>query len=64
LYQFNVTIPDLADGDHAVTAEVGGVRTGKIGRIRVQRQMSAGIARPLPHADGQILARLLKVHVS
>jgi protocatechuate 3,4-dioxygenase beta subunit len=64
LYQFNVTIPDLADGDHAVTAEVGGVRTAKIGRIRIQRQMSAGIARPLPRADGQILARLLKVNVS
>jgi uncharacterized protein (TIGR03437 family) len=37
LYQFNVTVPDLPDGDHAVTAEVGGVRTQKIGRIRIQR---------------------------
>ena len=24
LYQFNVTIPDLADGDHAIVAEAGG----------------------------------------
>jgi uncharacterized protein (TIGR03437 family) len=24
LYQFNLTIPDLADGDHAIIANVGG----------------------------------------
>jgi uncharacterized protein (TIGR03437 family) len=27
LYQFNVTVPDLADGDHAIIAEVGGLRS-------------------------------------
>ncbi|MCC7175878.1 MAG: S8 family serine peptidase [Bryobacterales bacterium] len=27
LYQFNVTIPDLPDGDHPVVVEVGGVQT-------------------------------------
>jgi uncharacterized protein (TIGR03437 family) len=47
LYQFNVTIPDLPDGDHAVTAEIAGVRTQKIGRIRVQRQTSA-VSAPKP----------------
>lgn len=26
LYQFNLTIPDLADGDHAMVAEIGSVR--------------------------------------
>jgi protocatechuate 3,4-dioxygenase beta subunit len=41
LYQFNITIPDLPDGDHAVTASVGGSRTQKIGRIRIQRRSSA-----------------------
>ncbi len=41
VYQFNVTIPDLADGDHAVTAQVGSVRTQRIGRIRIQRQANA-----------------------
>ncbi len=35
LYQFNVTVPDLPDGDHAVTAEIAGVRTAKIARIRI-----------------------------
>lgn len=37
LYQFNVTIPDLPDGDYPVTATVGGVRTQSIARIRIQR---------------------------
>jgi uncharacterized protein (TIGR03437 family) len=41
LYQFNVTVPDLADGDHSLTAEVGGVRTIKIARLRTQRQSTA-----------------------
>lgn len=27
LYQFNVTVPDLADGDHAIIAEAGGARS-------------------------------------
>ena len=38
LYQFNVTVPDLPGGDHAVTAEVNGVRTATIGRLRIQTQ--------------------------
>lgn len=36
LYQFNLKVPDLPDGDHAVTASVGGVRTERIGRLRIQ----------------------------
>ncbi len=36
-YQFNVTIPDLPDGDHAVSAEVGGVRTQSLAKIRIQK---------------------------
>lgn len=28
LYQFNVTVPNLPDGDYAIVAEVGGVRSG------------------------------------
>ena len=35
LYQFNVTIPDLPDGDHPVAAAVGGVRTQSVARIRI-----------------------------
>jgi uncharacterized protein (TIGR03437 family) len=27
LYQFNLTIPDLADGDHAIVAEIGNARS-------------------------------------
>jgi uncharacterized protein (TIGR03437 family) len=46
LYQFNITIPDLADGDYPVTAEVAGVRTAKFARIRIQRQASANAAEP------------------
>src|SRR5262249_21714747 len=41
MYHFDVVVPDLPDGDHAVTAEVGGVRTGKIVRIRTQRDITA-----------------------
>jgi protocatechuate 3,4-dioxygenase beta subunit len=37
LYQFNITVPELSDGDHAVTAEIGGARTQKIARLRMQR---------------------------
>ena len=37
LYQFNVTIPDLPDGDHPVAATVGGVRTQSVARIRIER---------------------------
>jgi protocatechuate 3,4-dioxygenase, beta subunit len=41
LYQFNITVPDLADGDYPVTAEVAGVRTAKFVKLRVARQTSA-----------------------
>ncbi|MGH9721520.1 MAG: IPT/TIG domain-containing protein, partial [Bryobacteraceae bacterium] len=46
LYQFNLTVPELTDGDHAVTADAGGARTEKIARIRVQRQLSGGNSAP------------------
>jgi protocatechuate 3,4-dioxygenase beta subunit len=46
LYQFNVTVPDLPDGDHAVTAQVGGARTVKLARLRTQRAASASAASP------------------
>ena len=36
-YQFKVTIPDLADGDHAIVAEVGGVRSSANVFISVRR---------------------------
>ncbi len=35
LYQINVTVPDLPDGDYPVTAEVGGVRTAKFVKLRI-----------------------------
>lgn len=37
LYRFEVFVPELADGDYSVTAEVGGVRTQKVGRLRVRK---------------------------
>jgi protocatechuate 3,4-dioxygenase, beta subunit len=37
LYQFNVTVPDLPNGDYPVVAEVAGVRTASAARLRVQR---------------------------
>ena len=37
LYQFNVTIPDLADGDHAIVAEAGGARSSATVFISVRR---------------------------
>ena len=43
LYQFNVTVPDLADGDYPVTAEVNGVRTTKIVKVRIARQTAAAV---------------------
>lgn len=46
LYQFNLTVPQLADGDYPVTAEVSGVRTSKIARIRIQRQAGSALRRP------------------
>jgi uncharacterized protein (TIGR03437 family) len=37
LYQFNITVPDLPDGDHTVTAQVGGVWTQTFAKLRIQR---------------------------
>ncbi|MCS6952734.1 MAG: hypothetical protein RMK57_05640 [Bryobacterales bacterium] len=42
LYQFNLTVPDLPDGDYSVTAQVQGVRTEKIALLRVERRNFAG----------------------
>jgi protocatechuate 3,4-dioxygenase, beta subunit len=47
LYQFNVVVPDLPDGDYPVTAEVGGVQTSKMVRIRIQRQTTGTFAAPV-----------------
>ncbi|MBI3471295.1 MAG: hypothetical protein HY013_08060, partial [Candidatus Solibacter usitatus] len=46
LYQFNIEIPDLPDGDHPVTAQVGAARTRRIGRIRIQRLTSGAAMTP------------------
>jgi protocatechuate 3,4-dioxygenase beta subunit len=37
LCQFNVVVPDLANGDYPVVAQVNGVRTSSAARLRVQR---------------------------
>jgi protocatechuate 3,4-dioxygenase beta subunit len=37
VYQLNITIPNLPDGDHDVVASVAGFRTQSLARIRVQR---------------------------
>ena len=37
VYQFNVVVPDLPDGDYPVRAEVAGGRTGTTPRLRIQR---------------------------
>lgn len=36
LYQFNLVVPNLANGDYPVVAQVAGVRTSSIARLRVQ----------------------------
>jgi len=38
LYQFNVTIPSLPDGDHTVLAEIGGFRSQSTAFITIQAQ--------------------------
>lgn len=40
LYQFNIVVPNLPDGDHPVLAAVAGVRMRKMGRLRVARATS------------------------
>ncbi len=37
LYQFNTVVPDLPDGDYPIVAEVAGVRTASIARLRIQK---------------------------
>lgn len=37
LYQFNFVVPDVPNGDYALTASVGGVRTSKVARMRIQK---------------------------
>jgi protocatechuate 3,4-dioxygenase beta subunit len=37
LYQINLIVPNLADGDHDVVAAVAGVRTQPLARLRVQK---------------------------
>jgi protocatechuate 3,4-dioxygenase, beta subunit len=71
LYQLNVQIPDLPDGDHALTVEVGGVRTTKIVKLQTQRTIAAtaietstrepngnGKAQKLVVANRELLKRL------
>ncbi|HYP08692.1 MAG TPA: choice-of-anchor V domain-containing protein [Bryobacteraceae bacterium] len=36
-YQFNITVPDVPNGDHQVVVEVGGVRTQENACITIQR---------------------------
>ena len=37
VYQFNVVVPDLPTGDYPVRAEVAGIRTATVPRLRIQR---------------------------
>jgi protocatechuate 3,4-dioxygenase beta subunit len=37
LYQFNIVVPQIGDGDHDVRATIAGVRTQPLARLRVQR---------------------------
>jgi uncharacterized protein (TIGR03437 family) len=37
LYQLNVVVPNLPDGDHDVVATVAGARSQALARLRVQR---------------------------
>lgn len=55
LYQFNLTIPNLPDGDHPVTAQVGDARTIRIGRLRIQRQAAARVRRSRPFDAEQFM---------
>jgi len=45
LYQFNVTVPEnLPDGDYPVSAEMAGVRTAKVLKLRIERAAAANAA--------------------
>lgn len=60
LVQINVVVPELADGDHSLTAEVGGTRTAKSLRLRTQRQTAAQTISPT-RRDKRVLQRFLAV---
>ena len=53
LYQLNITVPDLPDGDYPVVAEVAGVRTAKFVKLRIERATTsaAGTAPARPSVD-------------
>lgn len=51
LYQINITVPDLPDGDHAVTATVSATRTLKIARLRTQKAASGAALRKRSRAN-------------
>jgi uncharacterized protein (TIGR03437 family) len=36
LAQFNIVVPSLPGGDYPVTAEIAGVRTAAVSRLRIQ----------------------------
>lgn len=37
LYQFNVVVPDLPNGDYPVVAQIAGIRTSSAARVRIER---------------------------
>jgi uncharacterized protein (TIGR03437 family) len=37
LYQFNIVVPNVPDGDHDVLGTIAGVRTQPLTRLRVRR---------------------------
>ncbi|MEO7653065.1 MAG: IPT/TIG domain-containing protein, partial [Bryobacteraceae bacterium] len=43
LYQFNITVPDLPDGDYPVVAEVASIRTAKFVKLRIERATTAAV---------------------
>lgn len=51
LYQFNVVVPDLPNGDCPVTAEVAGVRTSKIAKLRIERATTASVGKVVKPVD-------------
>jgi protocatechuate 3,4-dioxygenase, beta subunit len=60
LVQINAVVPaQLADGDHSLTAEIGGARTAKSLRIATQRQTAAAV-RPT-RSDKRTLRKFLAV---
>jgi len=52
LYQFNVVVPDLPDGDIPVVAEVGGVRTQDGAFITIRRPQTGASEEPPGYGPG------------